>query len=230
MSSSLITGSDIRGSLIVFDFDGTITTSRYRSSWQSVHEYFDTWESHGKKALQDFVDGKTNYHEFCKADAAPWINRSEEEYQRALASIEVREGFDELIQFFKRKDCKLAIISMGLGDVVKKVANDYKFDFWIANDIVRINERITGDIRIKVDISGKGEIVRSLINSYNIPKSKSIAIGDSSADIEMFNEVALSIAIEPSSEKIAKLADFVCKSSNLKEIISFLSDAEVGEV
>jgi len=25
MSSSLITGSDIRGSLIVFDFDGTIT-------------------------------------------------------------------------------------------------------------------------------------------------------------------------------------------------------------
>ncbi|MHA2237419.1 MAG: hypothetical protein ACXAB2_03495 [Candidatus Hodarchaeales archaeon] len=75
MESELKTGFNITGSLIVFDFDGTITTSRYRSSWQSVHEYFDTWESHGKKALQDFIDDKINYYEFCKADAYPWIKK-----------------------------------------------------------------------------------------------------------------------------------------------------------
>ena len=225
MNLTLKTGSNLRGSLIIFDFDGTITTSRYRSSWQSVHEFFGTWESHGKKALQDFIDGKINYHDFCKADAYPWINRSEEEYQKALASVEIREGFGELIQFLKEHECKLAIISMGLGDIVKKIANHYKFDFWIANDIIRINERITGDIQIDVDVNGKGEIVKSLIDHYNIPKSKSIAIGDSSADIQMFKEVALSIVIDPSSEKVAEIADIVCETGNLKEVISFLNDA-----
>ncbi|MHA2345337.1 MAG: HAD family hydrolase [Candidatus Hodarchaeales archaeon] len=219
MESELKTGFNITGSLIVFDFDGTITTSRYRSSWQSVHEYFDTWESHGKKALQDFIDDKINYYEFCKADAYPWINRSEEEYLEALASIKIREGFDELIHFLKIKDCKLAIISMGLGDIVKRIATDYKFDYWIANDVIRQKGRLTGDIIINVDSTRKGTIVKSLIKSYDIPKTKSIAIGDSSADIEMFKEVALSIVIDPSSEKVAESADIVCKTENLEEII-----------
>jgi hydroxymethylpyrimidine pyrophosphatase-like HAD family hydrolase len=61
--------------------------------------------------------------------------------------------------------------------------------------------------------------VKSLIKSYDIPKTKSIAIGDSSADIEMFKEVALSIVIDPSSEKVAESADIVCKTENLEEII-----------
>ncbi len=224
MKSSSKSSFDLEGSLIVFDFDGTITTSDYRSSWQSVHEYFNTWESYGKIALQKFVDGQISYYEFCKADAYPWINRSEEEYKKALASIKVREGFDELIDFLKTRGCKLAIISMGLGDVVKKIATDYKFDFWIANDIIRKNGRITGDIIINVDFDQKGEIVNSLLKTYKIPVAKSIAIGDSSADIEMFNEVALSIVIDPSSEKVAKSADVVCSTGNLKEIINFFDD------
>lgn len=212
---------NLRGCLVAFDFDGTLTTSDHRSSWQSVHEYFGTWETHGEIALKLFLEGKITYKEFCEADAYPWINRSEEEYQHALSSIELREGVPEVIDFFKKSDCKLAIISMGLSDIVKRTAQEYKFDYWVANDIIRKNNRITGEVVINVDMYQKGEILSSIREMYKIPTNRTIAIGDASADIDMFSTAHVSFAIDPSSDRVAKSVNFVCKTQNLMEIISF---------
>ncbi|UCE14135.1 MAG: hypothetical protein JSV04_02895, partial [Candidatus Heimdallarchaeota archaeon] len=78
--------------LIAFDLDGTLTTADFRSSWQAVHEFFDTWESHGKPILQRFLRGEITYYEFDKLDAEVWIDRTEDEYQKAIDSIDLREG------------------------------------------------------------------------------------------------------------------------------------------
>ena len=214
----------ILGSLVAFDFDGTLTSVKHRSSWQSVHEYFNTWESEGKTALKKFLDGKINYYDFCKADAYSWINRSEEEYQEAINTIEIREGLSELVDFLKKNNCTLLIISMGLSDIVEKVAKKYDFDFWIANDLIREHNRITGDIKINVGMNEKGKILRSKLHYYGIPFHKSVAIGDSTADIEMFQSAYTSIAIEPSSEVVTNRVDFVCHSANLKSIIPFFKE------
>ncbi|PWI48426.1 phosphoserine phosphatase [Candidatus Heimdallarchaeota archaeon B3_Heim] len=212
---------NFQGSLIAFDFDGTLTTADYRSSWQAVHEYFGTWATHGKTALRRFIDGEINYTEFCIADAYPWINQSESEYQRALATIKLRDGISELLTFFKENKCILVIISQGLKDLVEKVAHKYNFNFWVANELIRKKNRITGDVEVNVDVLDKGKILQSLLGSYKIPQKKSIAIGDASADIDMFKTANISIAIEPSSKKVADCADFVCQSEDLSEIITF---------
>ncbi|MHA1947553.1 MAG: HAD family hydrolase [Candidatus Hodarchaeales archaeon] len=210
-----------QGCLVVFDFDGTLTTSKYRSSWQSVHEYFGTWKTHGEIALNRFLEGKITYKEFCEADAYPWINRSEEEFQRALSSIELREGVEEVIEFFKKNDCKLAIISMGLSDIVRRTAQEYKFDYWIANDLIRKNNLLTGEVVINVSMNQKGSILSSIREMFNIPTNRTIAVGDASADIDMFSAAHLSFAIDPSSDRVAKRANFVCKTQNLAEIITY---------
>jgi len=213
----------LRGCLVAFDFDGTLTTSKYRSSWQSVHEYFGTWKSHGEIALNLFLEDKITYKEFCEADAYPWINRSEEEYQHALSSIELREGLPEVIDFFKKNDCKLAIISMGLADIVKKTAQEYQFDYWIANDLIRRNNKITGGVVINVGMHQKGEILSSVREIFKIPTNHTIAVGDASADIDMFSTAHISVAIDPSSDKVSKSASYVCKTQNLLEIIKFFT-------
>lgn len=38
----------------------------------------------------------------------------------------------------------------------------------------------------------------------------------------MFKAAGLSIAINPSSKQVKEVVDFVCKSGNLKEIITYL--------
>ncbi|MHA1977437.1 MAG: HAD family hydrolase [Candidatus Hodarchaeales archaeon] len=211
---------NIRGSLIAFDFDGTLTTADYRSSWQAVHEYFGTWATHGKIALQQFIDGEINYKEFCLADAYPWINQSESEYQKALATIKLREGLSELLSFFKQNNCILVIISQGLGDLVEKTAQKYNFNFWVANELIRKKNKITGDVIVNVNTHDKGKILLSQLETQKIQQRNSIAIGDASADIEMFDTAQISIAIEPSSKKVAESADYVCQTKNLKEIIT----------
>ena len=67
----------------------------------------------------------------------------------------------------------------------------------------------------------KGNILNNLFQRFKILPGNSIAIGDSTADIDMFKAADLSITIEPSSERVAAAADIVCQTKNLKEIISF---------
>ncbi|MFX0172061.1 MAG: HAD family hydrolase [Candidatus Hodarchaeota archaeon] len=208
-------------SLVAFDFDGTLTTAKYRSSWQAVHEYFGTWVSHGEPALQKFLRNDITYSEFCKLDAKAWINKTEVEYRRALDTIELREGVDEFIDFLKNYECILVIISMGLGDIVEKFANNFNFDYWIANNIIRRNNIITGEVEINIDLGEKGKILEDILQQFQIKPQNSIAIGDASADLEMFDVAGISIAIEPHSERVAAAADFVSHTTNLKDIISF---------
>ena len=206
--------------LIAFDLDGTLTTADFRSSWQAVHEFFGTWKTHGEPILQRFLRGELTYYEFDKADAEVWIDRTEDEYQKALDTIKLREGIHELISFLKEKRCKLAIISMGLDDIVKRVAAQFGFDHWIGNELIRNHNRITGKVKVNIGWGEKGNELRKILALFQIPPKNSIAIGDSTADIDMFEVAGFSIAIEPSSERVADAADFVCQTTDLKEIIS----------
>ncbi len=215
-------GIQLSGStLIAFDLDGTLTTANYRSSWQAVHEFFGTWKTHGEVILHRFLRGEISYYEFDKADAEVWIDRTEDEYQEAIANIKLREGARELISFFKEKGCKLIILSMGLKDIVEKIAIEFDFDYWIGNELIRRDNRITGDVKVKIGWKEKGKILRTILQRFQIHPHNSIAIGDSTADIDMFKVAGLSIAIEPSSEVVAVAADLVCQTKNLAEIISF---------
>ncbi len=207
--------------LVAFDLDGTLTTTCFRSSWQAVHEFFGTWKTHGEPILQRFLRGEISYYEFDKADAEVWIDRTEEEYQEALERIELREGARELVSFLKEKGCILVILSMGLNDIVEKIAVQLGFDYWIGNEIIRHNNRITGEVKINIGWKEKGNILRTVLKQFKMHPQNSIAIGDSTADIEMFEVAGFSIAIEPSSDRVAAAADLVCQTKSLKELISF---------
>jgi len=206
--------------LVAFDLDGTLTTADFRSSWQAVHEFFGTWKTHGEPILQRFLNREISYLEFCKADAVAWIGRTEDEYQEAIASIELREGTEELISFLKNKGCTLTIISMGLKDIVKKIAVQFDFDYWIGNEIVWQNNSISGEVKINIGWKEKGKVLKSILKRFKKLPENSIAIGDSTADIDMFKVAGLSITIEPTSEHVAKASDIVCQTTNMKEIIS----------
>ena len=207
--------------LVAFDLDGTLTTTDFRSSWQAVHEFFGTWENYGELVLQRFLRGEISYYEFCKADAEAWIGHTEDEYQEAISRIELREGTAELISFLKEKGCKLIILSMGLEDIVEKIALELEFDYWIGNALIRHNNRISGDVKINVGWEQKGKILKNVLKRFKILPEKSVAIGDSTADIDMFKIAGLSIAIEPSSKRVVAASDIVCQTKNMKEIISF---------
>jgi len=221
MSKNPIRISNEEPWLVAFDCDGTLTTSAYRSSWHVVHKYFDTWETIGEPALRRFVEGKITYQDFCLIDAGAWVNRHEEEFQAALNNIELRPGVEKMLSFFQQHGCILVIISMGLSDIVERIANKYNFDFWIANEIVRRNQRITGEVIINVAFQKKGAILEQLLRQYNISQTNSIAFGDTSSDTSLFKVAGTAIAIQPSSSNLADMADFVYHDNDLSNLVEF---------
>ncbi|MHA1214556.1 MAG: HAD family hydrolase [Candidatus Hodarchaeales archaeon] len=210
-----------KDTLVAFDLDGTLTKKYDVSSWETVHRYFGTWESHGLPVLQAFLANKISYYEFCKKDAEAWINKTEREFQSALDTIQLREGASEFVSFLKQKGCTLVIISMGIFDIVEKVGKMLEFDYWVGNRIIRRKGLITGDIQLAIGWKEKGTILKQILSQFNISPERCIAIGDATADLEMFEVAAVSIAIEPSSEKVAKAADFVCESKSMIDLKAF---------
>lgn len=208
-------------SLAVFDFDGTLTLKSNLSSWKTVHDYFGTWESRGKAILSKFLKGEISYYDFCRLDAETWKGYSESDYFKALDTIVLRDGLSELVTFLKEKGFILVILSMGLFTIVDKIGRKYNFDYWMANDIIRINNQITGEVKINLEWQKKGLILQSILEKYKIKRNNCLAIGDASADIEMFEVAGISIAIEPSSEEVVAAVDFVCQGKDLREIILF---------
>ena len=115
----------------------------------------------------------------------------------------------------------MTILSMGLEDIVKKIALQLEFDYWIGNELIRLDNRISGEVKVNIGWKEKGEALKNILKRFKISSEKSIAIGDSTADIEMFEVAGLSISIEPSSKHVAAASDIVCQTTNMKEIISF---------
>lgn len=65
---------------------------------------------------------------------------------------------------------------------------------------------------VNSDVS-KGEALIRLCDYLNIDKSKSMAIGDSSNDIDMFKEAGYKIAVANANEELKNLADLVTLSN-----------------
>lgn len=209
-------------SLIIFDVDGTLTTDEGRSSWQVVHEYFNVWVPQGESLLRKFLNNEWDYRTFCEAEVALWKGRTLEEYDKAISSIEYRKGIKELIEHIKSSKAKLVIISAGLTRLVGKIAEQFKFDDFVSNEVKFNNGKISGQVQLDCWWGKKGENLEVIIKKFKARRDDVLVIGDSSADIDMFKLAGNSIAVSPTSEKVAKSADFSIKSGNLLDIIPFL--------
>ena len=62
--------------------------------------------------------------------------------------------------------------------------------------------------------SSKGSAIKWLCNHLNIPLSRTMAIGDSSNDVDMFEVVEYKIAMANADEEVKKIANLVTLSNN----------------
>lgn len=76
--------------------------------------------------------------------------------------------------------------------------------------------------RYQVQMNGKGAIVKMLQRRYNIPKSKTVSVGDSAGDIGMFNESGLAICFNPWDERPLKHCDVVIEEKDLSLVLEVI--------
>jgi phosphoserine phosphatase len=206
--------------LVIFDLDGTLTQER--SIWQYIHMRLGKWDGFAEKYQKRFLAGEISYKEFCELDARIWRGMRVEELSEIVQTVSFHAGAEDLIQFLKGKDLKLAMVSSGLSVLSDWVHQKYGFDYSISNDLLDENGILTGDVRIHVHNDQKAEWVKKIQNEFGVKPEESMAIGDSIGDMEMFRAVGFSVAFNSSCQDLEEIATACARSQNLADIIPML--------
>ena len=87
------------------------------------------------------------------------------------------------------------MVSGGFHEVVDRLAEDAKLDYWIANRLEAVDGKLTG--RVSGDIvtkEAKLESLRAWATQMGIDMSQTIAVGDGANDLPMIHAAGLGVA------------------------------------
>ncbi|MBS3095613.1 HAD family phosphatase [Candidatus Woesearchaeota archaeon] len=154
-----------------------------------------------------------------------WKGKDTRPYYDLVKSIEYLPGVKETFDHIRQRGYMTAIISASSIDVARRVQKDYGIDHIFANELVIRNGKVAGEFiwPIGAGKEKKAKIIHDLCSDLGISTKECIYVGDSDTDIEAFKEAGLSIAFNSASEDLNKVATHVVRSSNLSDIIKYIS-------
>ena len=188
---------------VAFDVDGVLTEAK--SIWKFIHSKVGTLDE-AEKNTKLYYSKKISYLEWAKLDASLWKGLSYKEFLSIIDKVRFKRYARELSLYLKSKNIKLFAVSAGLSLLTNKVIKELNFDFAVSNEIVFKNGIATGDVKVNVAITNKGEVLRRICKNFGIPLTQTISVGNDEVDISMFKETGLSIALNPEDLKVAKSA------------------------
>lgn len=103
------------------------------------------------------------------------------------------KGAIEFFGFLKKNNIISVVHSGNIEPVIKYYQNILKFEYYVATPIYFIDGKI--DVERKINSNNKVIGCKNIIKKLNIPYNQIIAIGDSIADVNVFELARYSIAI-----------------------------------
>jgi len=164
----------------------------------------------------------------------PWIKA---DYQKAklIKGLQLNEvdkrfdkeinlinNIDKTINYFKNKGLKTILVTAGPIQVANVLKEKYNFDEVFGSKYEVKDNIFTGKIIVHQGEEGKLESLLSFCDIHNIDLKKCIAVGDGESDLEIFEKVKKSIAINYSKELNGK-AEFYLKTNDISKIIKFVN-------
>ncbi len=194
--------------LAIIDVDGVLT--HFRSAWRRLHAIFETdeWANASRVA---FAKGLIDYDDWALIDAFMWLGMP---LKWISAPITLRDGAIDLLRLLKRRGVVIVALSGGLNSVLKYI-EDY-VDYYISNEVVFDDNELLSGLIVNVDSK---KFVDDIVALLNCSWKEVLAIGDSEMDIPMLEKAGYSIAYNPTSEKVARVAKFVVSSDTLYPVV-----------
>jgi phosphoserine phosphatase len=206
--------------LAVFDVDGTLT--KVESCWRFVHERLGTWKGGGERNAELYFEGKLSYSEWAKRDVLLWKEVPVERIKQIIWEIPYVDGVKEVFDFLRKKGVKIVLLSAGLSLLAEKIAGEIGCDCYVANELEILDGKVTGNVRVHVSLSNKGEVLRELLRRFRVKPDECLAVGDDKTMVPVFQEVAISIAFNPRSSDVERYAKITVKGETLREILPWI--------
>jgi phosphoserine phosphatase len=209
-----------RFQLAFFDLDGTL--KMVRDPYMYLHRHLGTL-AQGRVHLEMFRRGEISYKEWAHLDVGQWAGRKVSEVEGLLRAIPYVPGAREVVAALRAGGAKVVIVSSGLDLHGRQVMQDLGCDALFTNELGVRDGTLTGEVRVRLDLDNKGEIVRRLQHEWDVPPSACLAVGDGESDIPMFQRVGLSVAVNPASDQVRAAADIVIEEPDLRALLPVLN-------
>ena len=197
----------------IFDLDGTLTD--IRSSWQHLHRRLGTLDV-GRRTAEMYYDGRIDYFEWARLDAACWKGIPLVELLPALNEIRYTKGAPELVEQLRNHGIRTGIVSAGLSILADKAKVDLNADLVISNELKVSNGVLTGEVLVRVGPDNKGTVIEEAAWLLGADMEEIIVIGDNLSDLP--RSAGLKIAFKPVTIQARAVADIVVEDDDIRAI------------
>jgi phosphoserine phosphatase len=135
------------------------------------------------------------------------------------SSIEFTPGAATLCRTLSRLGFHVALVSGGFSEVVTPLASELGVTHVRANHLEVVNGFLTGRLTGQmIDRKGKAQALHDFARMFDVPMSRTIAVGDGANDLDMLNAAALGIAFN-AKPYVRERADSALTSPYLDTIL-----------
>jgi phosphoserine phosphatase len=205
--------------LVFFDVDGTLLRTY---SWQHIHRELGTWNQ-AKKHRDQFFKNQITYEEWARLDAGLWKSQPLTKITQIISQIRYTEGAEKTLTTLKQRGIISYLLSAGLAQAAERIQRETDaVDGYTANDLVVRDGLLTGEVKVNVSFNDKDKHIQRILRQFNLRAEECAAVGDDPTLIPLFEKVGLAIAFNPTDESVAKHADIVVKSSDLRDVLPYI--------
>lgn len=215
----------MKADLIVTDMDGTAVQypiGVFSSSWDTLAEILS--EDEKKQWFSHFENyhGKTElYFEWFNKQVGLLKGKKLSDAEKFLFPIPYSKGFREF--FSNSKELKKAILSAGIDIVARKIAEEFSFDYWIAQEVCVERGVFNGKGISFKNGQDKSKLLFEIMQRFDVNRSRTCYVGDTGNDISCLEIVDIPVAFNPTHglEEYVKLKKIPCiyDFHELKEIL-----------
>ncbi|MEM3507590.1 MAG: HAD family phosphatase [Candidatus Bathyarchaeia archaeon] len=203
--------------LIIFDLDGTLTN--IESIWEHFHKCIGTWNL-GKQNAEKYFKNEIDYETWAKLDSMAWAGIELKKLLSIIDKVSYVKGAKETFKELKKNGFLIGIVSAGISLMAEKAKMDLGADFAIANELEVKNGKLTGEIKVKVDLNSKHSVIREAAWMLGISMNECAVVGDNLCDFPP--EAGLKIAINTKDPSIKEYVDLIIYEKDLSKILDYL--------
>jgi phosphoserine phosphatase len=183
---------DRRGvQLVVLDVDSTLI----KQEVIDVLASFAGAEDQVSEITQRAMNGELDFVESLTQRVALLAGLPVSVLTEVRSKIEFTPGAATLCRTLSRLGFHVALVSGGFSEVVTPLASELGVTNVCANNLEVENGLLTGRLTGPiVDRQGKAQALKDFANKFDVPMSRTIAVGDGANDLDMLNAAALGIA------------------------------------
>jgi phosphoserine phosphatase len=143
------------------------------------------------------MNGRMDFEESLRARVATLKGLPESVFADVARIITVTPGVPEMIVGVHAAGGRVGVVSGGFHELVDGLADELGLDYWRANRIEVVDGVLTGGlIGPIVDAQAKADTLREWAKDFDVPLSRTVAVGDGANDLPMMAITGLAVGFD----------------------------------